>query len=178
MKRLSLALLMLLFLTGCTTVPHRFSNEEVIDLQNKNNIEATTALVKTLKEKGFTTQKISPTQFLIRYNEHDFLMEPKIVEDGLSRIIVSRLFKIKEEYQESPELFVLIIALNRHLNFAKFSMLPENRAGQVQTAITFVDETIQILEIQQFLIWMDDSLNKIKNMVPPEALHMLENETN
>jgi len=176
MKRLSLVLLTLVFLTGCDTLPHRLSTEDIINLQHQNNSEATETLVTTLQNNGFTTQKISSTQLLVRYNGHDFLMEPKIVEDGLSRIIVSRLFEIKEAYQHSPELFVLVIALNRHLNFAKFSMLPENRAGQVQTAITFVDETVQILEIQKFLEWMDESLNQIKQMVPPEALHMLKDK--
>lgn len=157
-------------------MPHRFSTDDTINLQNQNNSEATDTLVTILQGNGLTAQKISSTQFLVRYHNHDFLMEPKIVEDGLSRIIVTRLFEIKEEYQHSPELFILVIALNRHLNFAKFSMLPENRAGQVQTAITFVDETIQILEIQKFLEWMDDSLDQIKQMVPPEALHMLKNK--
>lgn len=176
MIRLSLALLTLVFLTGCDTLPHRISTDNVIDLQYQNNSEATETLVTTLQNNGFTAQEISPTQLLVRYNGHDFLMEPKIIEDGLSRIIVSRLFEIKEEYQHSPELFVLVIALNRHLNFAKFSMLPENKAGQVQTAITFVDEKVQLLEIQKFLEWMDDSLNQIKQMVPPEALHMIKDK--
>ncbi|MDG4812604.1 hypothetical protein P8629_06240 [Hydrogenovibrio sp. 3SP14C1] len=176
MKRLSLALLTLVFLTGCDTLPHRISTDNTIDLQYQNNSEATETLVTTLQNNGFTAKAISPTQLLVRYNDHDFLMEPKVIEDGLSRIIVSRLFEIKEEYQHSPELFVLVIALNRHLNFAKFSMLPENRAGQVQTAITFVDEKVQLLEIQKFLEWMDDSLNQIKQMVPPEAVQMIKDK--
>lgn len=165
----------LFLLSGCQLNPSKeASSGQVIDLSNKNNSEATEVLIQKLQEEGYEIRQTTPDQFVVSYDNHQFVMEPRIIEGGLSRIVVSRLFGIKPEYRDSPEIFMMIVALNRNLNFAKFSMLPENRAGQIQASITFIDERVHTEEIKQFIIWMDNSLDQVKQMVPPEALHMLE----
>lgn len=123
-------LLLSLFLVGCQVTPTKeSSNSQVINFTNKTNLDATNILVETMAKKGFQVKKLSPSQFRVDYDGSHFIMEPRLVPGGLSRIVVSRLFGVKEEYRHSPELFVMIVSLNRNLNFAKFSMLPENKAG-------------------------------------------------
>ncbi len=72
----------------------------------------------------------------------------------------------------------MIVSLNRNLNFAKFSMLPKNKAGQIQSSITFIKETLNeeldSEEVKKFMLWMDDSLEQVRGMVAPELLHMLQ----
>ncbi|MGC9385996.1 MAG: YbjN domain-containing protein [Hydrogenovibrio sp.] len=167
---------LLFALSGCenlSTKPVDATHIE-INLQNQTNAEATLSLAKQLENNGFTVKPVSDDQLVLRYNQHNYILEPKLHPKGLSRIVVSRLFEIKPEYQSSPNLFVLVTALNRDLNFAKFSILPENHAGHVQTAITFVDEKVSLDEIKQFIAWFDDSLAEVKQMVPPEALDMIQ----
>lgn len=173
MRALTLVVFMLFTLSACQTFPTQSENGQLVQFKDKTNIEANDMLIKVLQEEGYKVQASGPGQFILEYDNHAFIMEPKIIQGGLSRIVVSRLFEVKQEYRHSPELFVMIVALNRNLNFAKFSMLPENRAGQVQASITFINETLDTEEVKKFMQWMDDSLAQVKGMVPPEALHML-----
>lgn len=173
MRIIGLILFMLFTLSACQTFPSKSENGQILQFKEKTNMEAADMLFKALQEEGYPVKPSAPGQFILEYDNHAFIMEPKLIQGGLSRIVVSRLFEVKPEYRHSPELFVMIVALNRNLNFAKFSMLPENQAGQVQTSITFIHETLDTDEVRQFLKWMDNSLAQVKGMVPPEALHML-----
>lgn len=168
------SLFLLLTLSGCQTNPYQESSGTQLDLYQKTNAEATDIIIKALMKEGYDVRQTAPDQFVVSYDNHQFIMEPRLIEGGLSRIVVSRLFGIKTEYRDSPELFTMIVALNRNLNLAKFSMLPENKAGQIQASITFIHERLDTEEIKQFMVWMDNSLDQVKQMAPPEALHMLE----
>ncbi len=176
MRFTALLLTSLLLLAGCeslSTQPSASQSDVLINLKGQNNAEATKTLSNALQDRGYTVHKVSQDQFVVVYNQHNYILEPKLIQNGLSRIVVSRLYEIKEKYQHSPKIFVLVTSLNRNLNFAKFSILPENRAGHVQTAITFINETVSLDEIKQFIAWFDDSLAEVKQMVPAEALDMV-----
>ncbi len=176
MRLLVLLLTATMLVTGCESLskqPSSPQDDVMIDLKDKNNADATKILSNVLQDNGYTVRKVSQDQFIVTYNQHNYILEPKLMKNSLSRIVVSRLFEIKEEYQHSPKLFVLVTSLNRDLNFAKFSILPGNRAGHVQTAITFAHETVSLDEIKQFIAWFDDSLAEVKQMVPREALDMI-----
>lgn len=176
MRFIILLLTSLLLVTGCenlSTQPSTAQNDTLINLQGKSNAEAAKTLSNALQDSGYTVREAPQDRFIVMYNQHNYILEPKLMKNGLSRIVVSRLFEIKEEYQHSPKIFVLVTSLNRNLNFAKFSILPENRAGHVQTSITFIHETVSLDEIKQFIAWFDDSLAEVKHMVPAEALDMV-----
>ncbi|MDX1795720.1 MAG: hypothetical protein R3219_03255 [Hydrogenovibrio sp.] len=176
--RISLILLAgLVLLSGCSQFPKKSANpatESLVNLSGKNNEEATDILVGRLLEADYEAKKVAPGQFIVYFDQHTFIMEPKLVEKGLSRIVVSRVVGIKPVYRQAPELVAVTVALNRHLNFAKFSLLPNNAAGQVQASITFIHNRVDLEEIRQFMLWMDASLNQVRHIVPPEILHMLE----
>lgn len=173
--RLSFILLTgLILLSGCSQLPSKPETGSLVDLSGKNNAEATDILVDKMLKADYEAKKVGPEQFIIYYDNHTFIMEPKLVDKGLSRIVVSRVVGIKPVYRRAPELMAVTVALNRHLNFAKFSLLPNNTAGQVQASITFIHGQIDLEEIREFMLWMDASLNQVRHIVPPEILHMLE----
>jgi hypothetical protein len=167
--------LMALLLVGCQTNPTKESDGgSIVNMQKMSDMDATDTLIKALVKEGYSVTQTDAAQFIIAYEDQKYIMEPKINQGGMSRIVVTRLFGIKKEYRDSPELFIMFVSLNRELNFAKFSMLPQNRGGQIQASITFIDEQIDTREIRLFMEWMNSSISQIKEMVPPEALHMLE----
>lgn len=146
----------------------------MIVLHEKDNKQATDIIVKTLLDEGYEAKKVNDTQFIVFYDQQTFIMEPKMVQGGLSRIVVNRVVRIKPEYRHSPELQAMTTVLNRKLNFAKFSLIDHNKAGQVQASITFINETVSTEEIRQFMLWLDDSLASVRSMVAPEVLQMID----
>lgn len=161
---------------GCSSTPTQPSKGHEVDLHNKNNTEATDALVKSLKDEGYEVKQVSSNQFVVFYDGHTFIMEPKMIQGGLSRIVVSRVIGIKPKYQHSEELAAMTSVLNRKLNFAKFSLIDHNKAGQVQASITFINETLNTEEIRQFMLWLNASLAQVREMVAPEVLKMVETQ--
>lgn len=178
MRPILLAVILLFSIAGCETSPYRHAKGIELNLYQKSNADATDLIIRALKEEGYEIFQTAPDQFLLNHDQHQYVMEPRLIEGGLSRIVVSRLVKIKPEYRNSQKLLAMIITLNRSLNLGKFSMLPENKGGQIQASITFIHETINTEEIRLFLIWMEQSLDQVKEMVTPETLHMLEKPNN
>ncbi|WP_024851887.1 hypothetical protein [Hydrogenovibrio kuenenii] len=161
-------------LFGCSSTPTESSGGKTIVLHNKTNLQATNILVTELRDEGYEVKQVNPTQFIVFYDNHTFIMEPKMIQGGLSRIVVSRVVGIKPKFRHSHELVAMTTVLNKKLNFAKFSLIDQNKAGQVQTSITFINETVNTEEIKQFMLWLDDSLAKVREMIAPEVLHMIE----
>ena len=81
-------LLLSLFLVGCQVTPTKeSSNSQVINFTNKTNLDATNILIETMAKKGFQVKKLSPSQFRVDYDGSHFIMEPRLVPGGLSRIV-------------------------------------------------------------------------------------------
>ncbi|MBD3822048.1 MAG: hypothetical protein IE914_07315 [Thiotrichales bacterium] len=168
-----LAIIILSGLSACSSTPSSPSGKMIV-LHEKDNKQATDIIVKTLLDEGYEAKKVNDTQFIVFYDQQTFIMEPKMVQGGLSRIVVNRVVRIKPEYRHSPELQAMTTVLNRKLNFAKFSLIDHNKAGQVQASITFINETVSTEEIRQFMLWLDDSLASVRSMVAPEVLQMID----
>lgn len=161
-------------LAGCSAFPTQKRFNTVIDLKDRSNAEATIMLIHAMQKEGFSVMQTDIDQFVVRFAHHEYVMEPRMNPNGLSRIVVSRLFLIKREYRQSDVLDTMIMTLNQNLNFAKFAMLPDQKTGQIQSAVTFIDEQVSLDEVVEFMIWMEESLREIKKMVPAEALDMLQ----
>lgn len=161
-------------LTGCSTTPSAPAKGDWVVMHNQSNQQATETLVSALRKEGYEVKQVSPAQFIVFFDHQTFIMEPKINQGSLSRIVVSRVVGIKPKFRHSVELQDMTTTLNQNLNFAKFSLMDDNKAGQVQASITFIDERIDIEEIKQFMLWLDDSLGKVREMISPEILNMIE----
>ncbi|BBN60426.1 hypothetical protein [Hydrogenovibrio marinus] len=169
-----LTIIILSSLSACSSTPSTPSEGKMIVLHEKDNKQATDIIVKTMLDEGYETKKVNDTQFIVFYDQQTFIMEPKMIQGGLSRIVVNRVVKIKPKYRHSPELQAMTTVLNRKLNFAKFSLIDHNKAGQIQASITFINETVSTEEIRQFMLWLDDSLASVRSMVAPEVLQMID----
>ncbi len=97
MRLLVLLLTATMLVTGCESLskqPSSPQDDVMIDL--KNNADATKILSNVLQDNGYTVRKVSQDQFIVTYNQHNYILEPKLMKNSLSRIVVSRLLKSKK----------------------------------------------------------------------------------
>ena len=88
MRTTGLILLLTLFLGGCQSNPTKSgTNSQIINFSDKTNLDATDILVEVMAKKGFQVKKLSPSQFRVDYDGSHFIMEPRLVPGGLSRIV-------------------------------------------------------------------------------------------
>lgn len=163
MKRTMAALLLSTsLLGGCASMGQ---SGNVLDLAGKTNEQATEALVTALTEQQYKVQRVSGQSLMVEYDNSHFMMQPKLTEDGLDRIVIAKYYVLHPELAQTPELLLLIGQLNQRMDFAKFVVIEEGRGVEVRGAATFVD-TITIEELTRFMDWTDAGLRALREAFP------------
>lgn len=168
--RLLLIVFVALTLTACANQPNR----QDVTIQFNANQAPTETLARALENQGYVTKIRNERQIDVFYGERVFIMEPRITKGALSRIIVSKVYPIKAEHQNNPEIFVTLSKLNTHLTCAKYMMQPGNKAAEVQSSITFIDESVSVREVELFMAWMQNRVRHASSLVPKDTLRMFE----
>jgi hypothetical protein len=166
-------------ITGCATqykgtemeVPQNRGVFVVKKIHSEDNEEATTALSYFLKDNSFRASRYGQTTLLVEYDGGKFILNPKMQEGDLSRIVVTKYYGVKTEYQGTTELLALALVLNNKFNIGQFSLSEDGDALILQGNITFVD-SIDVIEIRKFLDYFNvllsygyDSIPEIQTML-------------
>ncbi|ADN74316.1 hypothetical protein Fbal_0102 [Ferrimonas balearica DSM 9799] len=163
MKRsIAAVLLSTALLGGCASLT---SSGTMLDLAGKTNQEATDALVTALTDKQYKVQRVSGQSLMVEYDNSHFMMQPKLTEDGLDRIVITKYYVLHPDLAQTPELLLLIGQLNQRMDFAKFVLIEEGRGVEVRGAATFVD-TISVEELTRFMDWTDAGLRALREAFP------------
>lgn len=168
--RLLISLVLLAALSGCASLQN--NHHHWIDFKPENNAAKT--LANALENQGFITEVLNDRQIQVMYEHNRYIMEPRIQAGHLSRIIVSQVYAIKPEHQNNPEIFITLSQLNSHLNCAKYIVQPGNKAAEVQSSMTFIDERISLREVEYFMAWMQNRIRQASSLVPDDTLRMFE----
>ena len=140
-------------------------------IETNDNEKSIEELTKFLKDNGFSITNKSQ-YLLLDYNNHKFLITPKISKGNLSRLVVYNLYNIKTEYQNKKELASLILKLNAELNLATFSISKDKKHLMLQSNITFVD-TIEEKEIRKFIEYLIQGI-MVTTLKNPDLIKYLE----
>ena len=170
--------------SGCaaTTQPYSGSNAQYKDeyeseknsqffLRTDNDEDVTAALVGFMKDNGFDVTRYSKELIVLKYDGGIFLISPKASVGGLSRLIVTKLYKIEPEYRETLEIIAYVLELNKKFNIATFSFSDDYEDIHMQSSITFVD-TLAAKEIRKFMEYFNSSVLSIL-IVMPESIKYL-----
>ncbi|WP_044410170.1 hypothetical protein [Thiomicrospira microaerophila] len=168
--RVFASLFILVLLTGCASQP----TQPQTLLQFSEPDKSVAQLSQALENEGYITKPLNAHQLEVYYGQHAFIMEPRIRPGQLSRIIVSQVYPIKPQHIDNPEIFVALSHLNTHLTCAKYIMQPGNRAAEVQSSITFIDEQVNMREVSLFMAWMLGRVQNASSLLPADTLQMFE----
>lgn len=168
--RFIVSLFALLLLSGCALTQTTSNNW----IKFNDQTPAPHTLAEALEKQGYITNILNADQIEVLYDNGRYIMEPRIQLGGLSRIVVSQVYPIKPEYRNNPEIFVTLSQLNSHLNCAKYIVLPGNKAAEVQSSITFIDDRLNIREVELFMGWMQQRIRQASSLVPNDTLRMFE----
>lgn len=131
-------------------------------------------LANALEKQGYITNVLNERQIEVLYGNGRYIMEPRVQLGGLSRVVVSQVYPIKPEYRNNPEIFVTLSHLNSRLNCAKYIVQPGNKAAEVQSSITFIDDRLSMREVELFMGWMQKRIRQASSLVPDDTLRMFE----
>ena len=145
---------------------------ERVYFSGMSNDLAADALLVSLINKNYLAKKVGPNRIGVQLGEHQFVLQPSLNPEGIDRILASRFYAVSPKLMGSKELMLLIGTLNDKLNFAKFTLREEGKVIQVQGAATFVD-TLELEELRRFLIWIDDALMRVGEMLPNTAEQLI-----
>ena len=168
--KLILTIMLAFSLFGCASM----DKNSTVWIEFEKSIPPIITLDQNLQKAGYVSRRIGENQLQIEYGNATFTMEPKIRDGGLSRIIVSQIYKVKPESRHNPELFVTLSKLNSQLSCAKYIMLPGNNAAEIQSSVTFIDQKLQLRELEQFLAWLQTRIREASTLVPESTLNMFE----
>lgn len=168
--RFIFSLLALFILSGCA-VTQTGSNNWV---KFSEQATAHETLAQALEKQGYMTNVLNERQIEVFYDNHRFIMEPRIRLGGLSRIVVSQVYPIKVEHRNNPDIFITLSHLNNHLNCAKYIVQPGNKAAEVQSSITFIDDRLNMHEVELFMGWMRQRIRQASSLVPDDTLRMFD----
>lgn len=168
--RFIVSLFALLMLSGCA-LTQTGSNSWI---KFNDQTPAHQVLAEALENQGYITNILNERQIEVLYGNGRYIMEPRIRPGGLSRIVVSQVYPIKAEHRNNPEIFVTLSHLNSHLNCAKYIVQPGNKAAEVQSSITFIDDRLSLREIELFMGWMQQRIRQASSLVPQDTLRMFE----
>ena len=149
------------------TLSEKLSSVEGIRfvLHTDNNEQTTKDFAIFLKQNAFDVTRYGSTTLLVKYNNGIFAIEPKAKQGGLSRVIVSKTYNVKQQYRRTIDVFTYVIELNQKLNFANFYLSNDFSTLIVRGNITFVDQ-LEEREIRKFLEHFDVGILAILIMVP------------
>ncbi|MBE0492772.1 MAG: hypothetical protein IBX48_00365 [Thiomicrospira sp.] len=168
--RFIVSLFALLMLSGCA-LTQTGSNSWITF---NDQTPATKVLAQALENQGYITTVLNERQIEVLYDNGRYIMEPRIRLGGLSRVVVSQVYPIKTEHQTNPEIFVTLSHLNSHLSCAKYILQPGNKAAEVQSSITFIDDRLSMREVELFMGWMQQRIRQASSLVPQDTLRMFE----
>ncbi|MBY6187978.1 YbjN domain-containing protein [Marinobacter hydrocarbonoclasticus] len=163
MKRLMAAVLFsTTLLGGCASMGNGGNN---IDMAGMTNEQATEALVTALSDQKYQVKRVSGQALMVEYDNSHFMMQPKLTDNALDRIVIAKYYVLHPELAQTPELLLLIGQLNQRMDFAKFVLIEEGRGVEVRGAATFVD-TISVEELTRFMDWTDAGLRALREAFP------------
>lgn len=168
--RFIVSLFALLMLSGCA-LTQTASNSWI---KFEDQTPDPHVLADALEEQGYITHILNDRQVEVLYGNGRYIMEPRIQLGGLSRVVVSQVYPIKPEHRNNPEIFVTLSHLNSHLNCAKYVVQPGNKAAEVQSSITFIDDRLSMREVELFMGWMQQRIRQASSLVPDDTLRMFE----
>jgi hypothetical protein len=168
--RVFASFILMVLLTGCASQ----QTKPDATLQFSSPDHAVAELAQALENEGYITKPINAHQLEVFYGQHAFIMEPRIRPDQLSRIIVSQVYAIKPQHIDNPEIFLALSHLNSNLTCAKYIMQPGNKAAEVQSSITFIDQQVNMREVSLFMAWMLGRVQNASSLLSPDTLQMFE----
>ncbi len=136
-----------------------------------SNEQATDELVQFLKNNAFNVKRLGETELRVDYDGGKFLMQPKVSENGLDRIVVSKLFGVKEQYQNTIEILAFVVKLNQKLNIGQFSLSNDTDTMIILANITFVNQ-LEMVEFRKFMKFFNDSVKAIVSTVPDTVKYL------
>jgi hypothetical protein len=145
--------------------PNYQSEGFVFKTETSNNELATDELVKFLNDNAFNVKRLGESELRVDYDGGKFVMQPKVSENGLDRIVVSKLFGIQKRYQNTIEILAFIVKLNQKLNIGQFSLSNNSDTLIILSNITFVNK-LEMVEFRKFMKFFNTSIKAIITTIP------------
>ena len=158
-------------LDNCPTCPTCPVEGLVFQTQTSSNEQATDQFVKFLTQNAFTVKRLGESHLRVDYDGGKFLMQPKASENGLDRIVVSKLFGVKEQYRNTIEILAFVVKLNNKLNIGQFSLSDDSETLIILSNITFVNK-LELVEFRKFMKFFNDSVKAIITTVPDTVKYL------
>ncbi|SDJ90677.1 hypothetical protein SAMN04488540_11556 [Ferrimonas sediminum] len=152
----------LVVLTGCASTG---KDPVTVDMSGMTNEQATEQLIEALKSESYQVKRASADRVLVDYDGSHFLLQPKLMPNGLDRVVITKYYALHPDLAQTPELLLIIGKLNQQLDFAKFVVRDEGKAIEVRGAATFVDR-ISVLELTRFMDWTNQGLALLRQQFP------------
>jgi hypothetical protein len=162
-------------MASCVSNPIQHTPSEpdqlVFKIETGSNEQATDQLVKFLNDNAFNVKRIGETELRVDYGGGKFLMQPKVSENGLDRIVVSKLFGVKEQYRNTIEILAFVVKLNQKLNVGQFSLSNNSDTMIILANVTFVNK-LEMVEIRKFMHFFNNSVKAIVSTVPDTVKYL------
>ena len=123
--------------------------------QGDDNSEATRLLADFLEDHEVEVYSVRD-YFVVVQDRFKVLLEPKMSEDELDRIIAHVIFSVKDFYKGSRTLLSFVNGLNQKYNIGGF-YINEDGNFAFQTQLTFFDH-VSWDEMGAFIDWVNKSL--------------------
>lgn len=136
-----------------------------------DNREATDLFAAFLGDHGVNIYSVRD-YFVVVQDRFRILMEPKMSEDDLDRIVVHVIFSVKSFYKGSRPILDFVNGLNRKYNIGGF-YINDDGDFAFQTQLTFIDHLCWD-EVGMFIDWVNQSLGAIINANREEFTRYLE----
>ncbi len=166
---LTLALAALLALSGCAGTGESVREESpappTLTLLGEDDEKATTELSSFLKENHYDFDGVDEDTLLLHYAKGHFLIQPKLTNDTIDRLVITKAYGVVEAYRGSFESLALVTAMNRRFNIGQFSLSDSGDTLYIQSYYTF-DDDLNEEQLKKFLKWMDEGISMMLVAMP------------
>lgn len=126
--------------------------------QGDDNLEATELLAEFLEDHEVDVYSVRD-YFVVIQDRFKVLLEPKMSDDGLDRVVAHVIFAVKNFYKGSRTLLNFVNGLNQKYNIGAF-YINEDGDFAFLTQMTFFDH-VGWDELRAFIEWVNKSLYAI-----------------
>lgn len=146
------------------------SGENIVSTTSDDEVAAR-KLADLLEYNGVSIRKRGDDWIGVEINDTNFVLQPKMSNEGIDRIVAQVYLGIEDEYRNSQEVKEMVWKLNQNFNVAQFYLDSDGDLVMLMP-ITFVDR-INLKEIKYSLEFMSKSILKVV-LHAPEALNYLQ----
>ena len=140
-----------------STIAYSQTNNEIVHFIDADNAGAATKLLSAFKKNGEDIEKFDDEGLILLWNSKAFgkyLLEPKMMDAGIDKIFVTKIYRVKFKYKHSDVMKDLVWQSNRKFSGLKFGFIDDGNL-QVQGWVTFI-KRIELAELYAYCKWVNE----------------------